>query len=58
VVGPEHLVSKLDAVETEEVDLRGVRENRIIEVKLVAPAPQVRILNDAPIYLRVMVGPR
>lgn len=58
VVGPEHLVSRLDAVETEEVDLRGVRENRIIEVKLVAPAPQVRILSDAPIYVRVTVGRR
>ncbi len=58
VVGPEQLLSRLEAVETEEVDLRGIRESRVIEVKLVAPAPQVRILEEAPIKVRVVVGRR
>ena len=58
VVGPERILARIDAVETEEVDLSAVHQNLTIEAKLVAPSPQVHIQNDSSVMVTVSVARR
>jgi diadenylate cyclase len=58
VAGPEHLVARLEAVETEEVDLALLRQGTTLDVKLVPPAPQVQIRFDGPVRVRALVAAR
>lgn len=47
--GPQHVMEKLDSVETEEVNLSGFQRGAVVEKRLLAPAPQVKLLREAPV---------
>lgn len=51
--GPQHVMEQLDSVETEEVNLSGMQRGAVIEKGLLAPAPQVRLLREAPVVVRL-----
>lgn len=51
--GPQHVMEKLDSVETEEVNLSGIQRGTVVEKRLLAPAPQVKLLRDAPVKIRL-----
>ncbi len=51
--GPQHVMEQLDSVETEEVNLSGMQRGAVIEKRLLAPAPQVRLLREAPVVVRL-----
>lgn len=44
--GPEGVMSQLDSVETEDLDLSTVSPDTSVEKKLIPPAPTVRLLRD------------
>lgn len=50
--GPEHVMERLDAVETEEVNPSGVQRGTVLEKRLLSPAPQVKILREEPVKVR------
>jgi uncharacterized protein (TIGR00159 family) len=52
--GPEHVMGRLDSVETEEVSLSGLSPGTVLEKRLLSPAPQVKILREEPV--RVSLG--
>jgi len=52
--GPEHVMGRLDSVETEEVSLSGMPRGSVLEKRLLSPAPQVKILREEPV--RVSLG--
>jgi uncharacterized protein (TIGR00159 family) len=56
VEGPASVVNRLEAVETEPLDLAGVRRNEVIEKPLQRPAPMVSVLYDGQIKLHVITG--
>jgi diadenylate cyclase len=51
--GPEHAMTQLDSVETEDVDLSSMQRGTVLEKRLLAPAPQVKILRDEPVRVRL-----
>jgi diadenylate cyclase len=54
--GPEHVMTQLDSVTTEEIDLAGVGQNMVVEKGLLQPAPQVKILRDDPVKVQLVVS--
>jgi diadenylate cyclase len=52
--GPEHTIAQLDSVETEEVDLATMQRSTVLEKRLLAPAPQVKILRDEAVRVRLV----
>lgn len=54
VEGPEHLLGALESVQTEAIDLTGVRRPVSLERNLLSPAPEVRILLDTPVSVRIV----
>ena len=51
--GPEHVMGQLDSVETEEVNLSALKSGTEVEKHLLSPAPQVKILCEEPVKVRV-----
>jgi len=51
--GPEHVMEKLDAVETEEVNPSGLQRGTVLEKRLLSPAPQVKLLREEPVKVRL-----
>jgi hypothetical protein len=51
--GPQHVMEQLDSVETEEVNLSGLQRATVLEKRLLAPAPQVKLLREAPVKVRL-----
>jgi YbbR domain-containing protein len=51
--GPEHVMEQLDSVETEEVTLSAFKHGTELEKRLLSPAPQVKILREEPVKVRL-----
>jgi YbbR domain-containing protein len=58
VEGPEHLLAQLDSIDTEAVDLHDIDQNRELVKRVLQPAPQVRILGEGEVRIRVSVVER
>jgi YbbR domain-containing protein len=58
VEGPERVIAQYDEVETEAVDLAAVRSTESQEKRLLSPAPQLKVLHDMPVRIRVAVSSR
>lgn len=54
--GPEHVLSQIDSVLTEEVDLTGIRRNIQAQKGLLQPAPQVKLLRDEPVLIQLFIS--
>ena len=52
--GPEHAMTQLDSVETEDVDLSAMQRGTVLEKRLLAPASQVKILREGPVRVRLV----
>ncbi len=48
-VGPEHLMERVTAVETEEVNLADLKRGASVRKRLLPPLPQIKILRDEPV---------
>jgi diadenylate cyclase len=51
--GPEHVIEQIDSVETEEVSLSAFKPGTEVERRLLSPAPQVKILREEPVKVRL-----
>ena len=58
VEGPEHVLAEIDTLQTEEVNLDGIRQSTVVETRLVSPSSQLRILNDEPVRVRIVTTGR
>jgi diadenylate cyclase len=56
VEGPESELARLKSIETEEVEMETVTQNK--EVKLVQPSPQVQLLKNEPARIKIVTRPR
>ena len=56
--GPEHALSRLVSVDTEEIDLAGIRRNVALEKRLVESAPQVTLNSAEPVKIQLVVSGR
>ncbi|KAF0217556.1 MAG: hypothetical protein FD174_3235 [Geobacteraceae bacterium] len=56
--GPEHVLTQLESVETEELDLSEIRQSTVIEKRLLSPAPRVKLLRDEPVRIRLVIAGR
>ena len=54
VEGPEHLLRHMDSLLTEEIEYDTLRGSTTLQKRLVTPAPQVRILRDEPVKVRIV----
>ncbi len=58
VEGPERLVAQHDTIRTEEIDLGSIRGSAVVEAKLVPPSPQLRVLREEPVKVRIVTSGR
>lgn len=58
VEGPEHLLNQFETIATEPVNLEKVKQGTILELDLVPPSPQLRILRDEPVLVRISTSGR
>ena len=56
--GPEHALSRLESVDTEEIDLSGIRRSMTLEKRLVQSAPQVYLTSAEPVKIQLVVSGR
>lgn len=56
VEGPENVLNGIDTIKTDVVNLEGIRQSTVVEVKLVSPSPQLRIMNDEPVRVRIVTA--
>jgi diadenylate cyclase len=56
VEGPENTLSQLDRIETEELNLSAMRQNEEMEIKLVTPSSQIRVLSDGNVKIRMITA--
>ncbi|HET6421558.1 MAG TPA: diadenylate cyclase CdaA [Geobacteraceae bacterium] len=56
VEGSEGILSKLEAIKTEEINLSAIHQSETVERKLILPASQVRILLDGSVRVRMSVA--
>lgn len=54
VEGPQHLLSQMESLKTEGVDVSAIRQSVVMEKRLLQPAPQVKILGDETVRVRVI----
>ena len=52
-VGPEHLMERINSVDTEEIDLSSLEPGEAVETRLLSPAPQVKLLREEPVKIKV-----
>ncbi len=57
VEGPEHLLTRLESVDTEEVNLSVIHQSMVVEARLVSPAPQVQV-PDGSVRVRIITAPQ
>jgi uncharacterized protein (TIGR00159 family) len=53
-VGPAHVLENLDRVETEDVDLKGMKAGDSVDRRLISPSPQVKLLRDEPVKITLV----
>ena len=58
VEGPEHIVSQYETIQTEEINLSEITQGTALERRLLSPSPQLRILREEPVKVRVLTGGR
>ncbi|HEY5974741.1 MAG TPA: diadenylate cyclase CdaA [Geobacteraceae bacterium] len=58
IEGPEQLLARVEGVDTEELNLATIRQGEALDLKLLSPAPQVQLLHDGPVRVRVLTAPR
>jgi hypothetical protein len=58
VEGPEHVVTQLEFISTEEIDLSKIRRSMSLEKGLLQPAPQVKLLRDEPVKVQLVISGR
>jgi diadenylate cyclase len=46
-------MKQLEPVETEEVNLSGLQRGTVLEKRLLSPAPQVKLLREEPVKVRL-----
>jgi diadenylate cyclase len=51
--GPEHVMEQIDSVETEDVSSSALKPGMDVEKHLLSPAPQVKILREEPVKIRL-----
>ncbi len=51
--GPRDVMDRLESVETEEVNLSGLQRGVAVYKRVLTPDPQVRLLRDAPVQVRL-----
>jgi diadenylate cyclase len=56
VEGPQHTLSQLEDIETEEINLAGIRQDTVFEKKLVPPAGQVKLLWEGNVKIRMITA--
>lgn len=56
VIGSESSLAKLRQVETESLDLAGVTRSQTLEIKLLAPSPQVQLGSDESVRAKIVVS--
>jgi uncharacterized protein (TIGR00159 family) len=56
--GPEHALSLLESVATEEIDLSVVRQSVLLEKGLMQPAPLVKFVPDEPVKIQLVISRR
>ncbi|WP_243373011.1 diadenylate cyclase CdaA [Geotalea sp. SG265] len=56
VEGPAHVINQFDQVQTEEIDLSTIRQNSVVERRVLSPSPQLRVLRDEPVTVRLLTG--
>jgi hypothetical protein len=54
VEGAAHILEQLELLQTEDVDLAGVSQSTVLERQVLSPAPQVKVLLDNPVKVRVV----
>jgi uncharacterized protein (TIGR00159 family) len=52
-VGPEHLLERIDSVDTEEINVSALEHGEVIEKRLLSPAPQVKLIREEPVKISV-----
>lgn len=55
VEGPQRLLAQLDTVRTEEIDLSTVTQGMVLEKILLPPSPQIKIIREEPVKVRLVV---
>ncbi|BDV42247.1 adenylate cyclase [Geotalea uraniireducens] len=58
VEGPEHLLNQFETISTEPVNLDKIKQGTILELDLIPPSPQLRVLRDEPVLVRVSASVR
>lgn len=58
VEGPEHLMAEFDTIQTEAVNLDQIMQSSTVETKLVSPSPQLRVLREEPVKVRIVASGR
>ncbi|AJE03961.1 diadenylate cyclase CdaA [Geobacter pickeringii] len=58
VEGPEYLMTQFDTIRTEEINLGQFRESAVVDAKLVPPSPQLRVLREEPVRVRIVASGR
>jgi diadenylate cyclase len=56
VEGPENTLSQLDEIDTEEINLSGIRQSEDIDIKLAPPSAQLRVLSDSSVKIRMITA--
>lgn len=54
VEGAAHVINQFDHVQTEELDLSTVSHSGVLVRRVLSPNPQVRVLTDEPVKIRVL----
>lgn len=55
VEGPQRLLAEIDTVSTDEIDLSTITQGGVLDKILLPPAPQVKILREEPVKVRLTV---
>jgi diadenylate cyclase len=56
VEGPQRVIDRVDAVQTEEVDLSGIMESTTLEKKVIPPGSSVRLLHGDKVRVSIDVS--
>ena len=58
VEGATRTIEQLEFLQTEDVDLSGVRQSALLERRVLSPAPQVKVLLEDPVMVRIVTSGR
>ena len=54
--GPEHVLSQIESVAIDDIDLTGVKRSSVLEKNLLQPAPQIKFFHDEPVKVQVVIS--